>query len=216
MLPIKLAINTCRPAREHLPEYRSATDAHGWASDLWTRAQRCFGINSVQHEGLTMSTAYSGIGAPEHAMQILGRAIGLTCQQTSAFEKKTICKAELRLMFASTGSSNTCIFSDIFDTVSSPGLRKACGLDGNKANQESAATLFERDLHRAKVSLCHLKCFCHNKKNTKKGGCSVRRAHIHISGSTCTDHSTFGACKGDEGEEVKVFLVWVAQRRISD
>ena len=159
-----------------------------------------------------MSTAYSGIGAPEHAMQIFGRTMGFTCQPTSAYEKKYMCKAELRSMFAFMGSSTTCIFSDILDTVSSPDLRKACGLDGNKARADSAATLFGRDLHRANVSLGHVKCFCHNKKS----GCSVRRAHIHIAGSMCTDHSTFGSCDGDDGEQAKVFLVWVAQRRRFD
>ena len=114
-------------ALSRLSPYTSAAEAHGWSRLLWSRAQQIFGPTTLPHKGLSVSTAYSGIGAPELALRMLCSAIGIGCTPLAAFEKKTACKAELRATSASCCES-PCIFSDIVQTVAAPDVRRLCGL----------------------------------------------------------------------------------------
>ena len=149
-----------------------------------------------------MSTAYSGIGTPELALSILGKAMGFECCSLSAYELRPSLRAELlRMARANQSASLPCIFGDILESVSSKEDRRDCGLDRFKGGL-TIKELYERDLHKIAVHTDKLKCLSH-----PRCACRLRRACMHVGGSTCTDHSTYGACKGDEGQQAKVFLL---------
>ena len=76
MLPIRGG-NTDRSTLRPLLPFKSSVEAHGWVSCLVKRATEMFGHlpqpSCSTDQCLSMSTAYSGIGTPELAMDIIGK-----------------------------------------------------------------------------------------------------------------------------------------------
>ena len=93
-------------------------------------------------------------------------------------------------------TDDSCCFGDILDFTPKK-YRKLVGLDGGK------------ELHSKKMGeklcKCHVKthewCHVHSKM------CRIKSADIHVAGSPCTDHSTFGCGKKFKGHKAKFFYI---------
>eukprot|EP00959_Pyramimonas_sp_CCMP1952_P450167 9425957-Pyramimonas_sp.AAC.1 len=159
-----------------------------------------------------MSTAFSGIGAPENAAFMIqksvrkylelnhpgteGRAIQFAPQY--AIECNSKAQAELSML----PEPPAHIFEDISDFVPD-NLRTAFGLNGTP---QLPMSKLKNMLMKCDVKL-EARCVIHGEH------CAMERSHIHIAGTHCTMHSQFGLRKKDSGKEMKFFWVWVAMRR---
>jgi site-specific DNA-cytosine methylase len=171
------------------------------------RAQALFGEDIFQTDReLTMSSAYSGIGTIEQAAhQVCTGITGRRCRVTPvwALEKDTTCKAELVSWFHSLGYHRACVFGNLKDLVPQ---RWYSDLGfGKNADELPPSDLFEKGLQDTDVFTCSRSCAAHTGQL-----CQLRHTDIHVAGTTCVDHSSYGSCSGDEGRNVKFFLIWAA------
>ena len=84
-----------------------------------------------------------------------------------------------------------------------PEHRKSCGLD--EGTLMPSAWLREH-VARSKPKLSAW-CLVHGRM------CLPRAAQRHTAGTPCTDYSTWGLQKREDGSTERLFVVWVAQRR---
>jgi hypothetical protein len=163
---------------------------------------------------LTLSTAFSGIGAPEVAIGSLFLALQQfsSVHLTDAHRPRTLwcmdrdseCRAELALLNAAMRTDHsTCIFGEITDCVRSSG-RTAVIARAHVMGPED----FERLCKSGSLVQSAMFCHAHNKL------CDTTRANIHVAGTPCPDWSRAQRDRsGLHGQTALAFYVWVAQRR---
>ena len=78
------------------------------------------------------------------------------------------------------------------------------GFEQSKA-ELPPAELYAKGLHNCTLRIDRQPCAVHG-----DAGCALCQSDIHVAGTTCVDHSNYGSCKGDEGRNVKFFLIWAA------
>ena len=128
------------------------------------------------------------------------------CPCTMGIGKDDTCKAELKAWFEDL-SQQPCIFGNLKELVADKQWLEDLGF--GKSTELTPTELFNKGLHTSDLKLHGLMCAVHSKQCR----CSVRHADIHIAGTTCVDHSNYGSCTGDQGKNVKLFLIWVAMMR---
>jgi hypothetical protein len=168
------------------------------------------------HAGTTRlivtSTAFSGVGCPEIADDILHHSwvsfiadnhdgpvdrlpTAVTFQPEFCIEWDRKCQAELALL----PNRPKHLFGNILDAVPTS-LRRSCGLDGGSE--------LPPDQLRAKLAYCTpiltMWClFCN-------AYCTMTTCHQHRAGSPCQDHSQLGNRAGMSGCKAKYFFIWIA------
>ena len=159
-----------------------------------------------------MSSAYSGIGTVEQAShQIchnMSSAPGCghhSVHSTCALEKDEVCKAELVSYFHELGGK-TCVFGNLKELIPDSWWTDL-GF-GPNAKELTPTELYAKGLHHATLVLESKACASHIGCNCKLG-----HADLHVAGTTCVDHSSYGSCTGDEGRDVKFVLIWAALMR---
>ena len=157
-----------------------------------------------------MSTAYSGIGTVEQASHQACTSInsleGSAHHATIplwALEKDSACKAELAHWFANHGHHAACVFGNLKLLVD-PSWHADLGFAPH-STELPPAQLYANGLHNCTLTIDRQPCAVHG-----RAGCTLRHSDIHVAGTTCVDHSNYGSCKGDEGKNVKLFLIWCA------
>ena len=109
-----------------------------------------------------------------------------------ASEKKAYCQHELHGMFGGTEEEH-CVFGNIMDVVSSD---LAIHIETAPVQQ-----LFDEEIFRTED--ISMECRCTTPGHRTRG-CKLRPCTIHVAGTTCTDHTTFGKCERDEGVHMQV------------
>ena len=155
---------------------------------------------------ITYSTSYSGIGTPEYAFEVIQSATGIPLLPIWALERDKVCQAELINVGRRAHGGRPCVFGDIRDVIVDAGWRRRIGcVKGVK--ESPPVTLHGLGLQRLDVrTTC--RCYAHTDAQH-----DLRRTHVHVAGTTCTDHSLLGKLKGDAGKNVKFYLVWIALMR---
>ena len=159
-----------------------------------------------------MSSTYSGIGTVEQAAHQI--CTGLTLNASNgriavtplwALEKDATCKAELVAWFSSLGH-DTCVFGNLKDIVDRSWYND---LGFGRGSVELAPSeLYAKGLQHSNVCTHSNSCAAHPGRR-----CPLPHTDVHVAGTTCVDHSNYGTCSGDEGKNVKFFLIWAALMR---
>ena len=164
-----------------------------------------------------MSSAYSGVGTVEQASHQI--CTGLTAMPSAgrimvthmwALEKDATCKAELVSWFAGLGHVQTCVFGNLKDFVDER-WHSDLGF-GKHAVELKPAELFAKGLHNSDVHTHSTSCAAHTGPGRHRL-CHLPHTDVHVAGTTCVDHSTYGKCSGDEGKNVKFFLIWASMMK---
>ena len=189
------------------------TQAFAWSSDSIGRARELFGDEPFAGRTISLSSAYSGIGTVEQSAHQICHNLSSTCglhstQALWALEKDDVCKAELVSYFGGFGG-DTCVFGNLKELIPSSWWADL-GFAPGAASQELTPTqLYDKGLHHTTLILEGRACAAHVGRCT----CTLKRSDVHIAGTTCVDHSSYGSCSGDEGKNVKFFLIWSALMR---
>jgi site-specific DNA-cytosine methylase len=200
------------------PRCSSLRDAMSWCTSAMRRciAADVITSNDMMHIGtdrvIVTSTAFSGVGCPELADDILHntwdmfitnnyigpadqRPRALTFQPEFCIEWDRKCQAELALL----PTRPKHLFGNILDAVPAS-LRRICGLDGGI---ELPPDQLKDKLAYCKPNLILWCVFCN-------AYCEMKTCHQHRAGSPCQDHSQLGCRAGLAGCKAKFFFIWVA------
>lgn len=197
-----------------LPVVRSIAECQSWCYDIINRSGGKRAAEDIANKinGLRFSTSFSGVGAPDVAVDVLKHAaqewLGLEPEHRVkydcifAVERDFVCQYELQLL----PEPPQHIFGDITDFVN-----------------ESFATIFIKHLdrwsydelvHFARTPNCvsrHASCVCHPTCRA----CRIETADLHIAGTPCVDFSSFNNDpRGVQGPTMYVYIIWVALRTI--
>ena len=189
------------------------TQAFAWSADSIGRAMELFGDEPFVGRHISLSSAYSGIGTIEQsAHQVCHCLSGVRGPHTThalwALEKDAVCQAELVSYFGGFGC-DTCVFGNLKELIPRSWWADL-GFAAGAAELELPPTqLYAKRLHHTLLMLDGRHCAAHVGRCT----CKLRRSDVHIAGTTCVDHSSYGSCTGDEGRNVKCFLIWCALMR---
>ena len=189
-----------------LAAVRCLQDAFSWPSQYvdWSRAHG--GLNS-QLLNSSLSTSFSGVCTPSMALSslILAETQG-TCttmfDYVGEIERDTECQHELR----SLPHPPTHLHGDINGFLSYDALVEADRLERQEGCQrQKLETLI---LHTPGAFRLSAPCFITGQL------CVLCYADTHISGSPCTDMSTYGRGKRENGKTTRFFLICVKHRRM--
>ena len=150
----------CALAREpcETPVVQSLGDACRWAEHCLAVTRRLLGNDGLLNaraaiNKLTLSTAFSGVGAPEVALEALIRAFDEICGGVResdlehclwAFEKNEECRHELRML----RSRPRCLFKDIEELIS-PSVRDLIMSEGSRLPWLDLVRIFKQPKHHA-------------------------------------------------------------------
>ena len=189
-----------------VPIVRSLEEALGWFSDICSRCGgRPFMNRVYRHmQGVTVSTAFSGIGAAEVALGTIERGLAtagmqeLSVRSLFAVEINTECQIELQCL----ATKPDCIYADMVELIA-PGIREHMREYGHRLRFDDLVQLAKKP----KFATAHASCMIH--RNT----CTAQRASLHVAGTPCVDYSSSGKRSGILGGTLLPFLAWVGQRR---
>ena len=119
-----------------------------------------------------------------------------------ALEWNTICQAELVAMFRGRYGGLPCLFGDLAE-LCTPEWRKRCGYD--KGRELKPSELFAMSMPTMDVKLTQGRCRSHNRCLHE-----LVPTDMHVSGTTCVDHSCFGKCSQQDGANIKYFFMWAS------
>ena len=143
----------------------------------------------------SMSTAFSGIGAPEHAMASILRHIKAEpITRLYAIEIFQESRRELHCMQHVVG----CVFDDI-NRFWNPDVDESSSL------QELTDRIQQGDAVRTGPG--NGWCCTH-----QSWACSLRSASFHVGGTPCPDWSTQGSRENEYGDDLLATMAWVAMR----
>ena len=155
---------------------------------------------------LTLSTAFSGIAAPENTLSIMSRAVehfrelkrGSGAPRTLfVVELRTECQYELDML----EHPADCSFVDMTD----------CIKENVKATlRQHAKRMSWNDIVRIVQSRRMVTRMMWCRKHQCK--CEAKRASIHVAGTPCQAWSRQGSRQGCSGETHLPFAAWVSQR----
>lgn len=188
-----------------VPVVRELAGALNWFNDS---AQRCGGAEYLQRlgrqlEGIRVSTAFSGIGAADVAVEAIAKGLEHHLQRpvrtVNCFAIEWSKEGQLELQCLP--NPPQCLYGDI---------RGLIDLRIRGALLEAADRMDYDDLVRVAMSpsFCSAAapCLLHRRD------CFCERADIHVAGPPCVDFSAVGKRQGVQGPTLLPFLVWVAQR----
>jgi site-specific DNA-cytosine methylase len=156
-------------------------------------------------QGVTMSTAFSGIGAPEVALSTVERGLAQNAgmQESgvrSLFAVEINKEGQLELQCLATKPE--CIFSDMVEFITDR-IRDHLREHGHRLHFEDLVQLAKkRNFVTARAT-----CIIHERT------CTAERALLHVAGTPCVDYSNIGKRSGILGGGMLPFLAWVGQRR---
>lgn len=167
-------------------------------------------LQHVQGRHLSISTAFSGVLTPELSLRLWCSATdafckanhahhgGMTLRPVFAVEKARQCQEEILGQHDEHTPEH--VFDDQFSFIQED-ARKFCDIKPTP----SASSIRERILG----ATCNSGAWC-----VRHGKCCVaERAHIHVAGSHCTDHSTMNQNRqGLDGDKNKFFWAWSRHR----
>ena len=185
-------------------------DSLMWADRGLTRSEQVIGAEVLQELiadcHLTCSGAFEGVKTSAIASAFISKASerwldahGLPTTRAPTFEsiwsleKNRSCQHEILALDDASGDES-CLFGDIL--LFTPNEhRKKVGLDGGV---EWPASKLEDIL-----PYCDVKVKARCKRHRRK--CRLKVADVHVAGTSCTDHSSFGKCKRFRGDKAKYF-----------
>ena len=172
--------------------------AFAWSSDSIARARELFGDAPFVGRSLTMSSAYSGIATVEQSSHQVCHNLSSTLgcgshslQSLWTLEKDDVCKAELASYFSDLGS-DSCVYGNLIALV--PESWWADLGVGPNAKELTPTELYAKRLHRTKLILEGHTCAAHVGCHT----CKLGHSDVHVAGTTCVDHSSYGSCTGNK------------------
>ena len=159
-------------------------------------------LDSLVGSCLDISTSFSGVDAPGFSARVCANAISkqihaanaFRVRLTSACEKNRACIEEL--LNAVDGPEH--VFSDMLSVLPQETI---------DASRSSTTKDLRRMVLKAKLNTTSW-CCRHGRT------CSTSRAAIHVAGTPCTDHSSYGSRLRDQGKCYILYLAWIAQRRL--
>ena len=154
---------------------------------------------------ITISTSFSGIGAPEQAHSascaamsaLLGRVVS-PGRHYFAIEVNKECQYELQMAPA----SPECLFCEMLDSVL-PNIRRAIVTNLLALTYDDMRRIFSTPCIMAE----RMPCVKHNTS------CEVKRAQLHVAGTECIAWSSQGQRQGLNDRRIVIFMAWAAQRR---
>lgn len=196
----------------------SCEDAFRWATECLGYMQKDFGDQASLNDkvaqrlpGYTMSSAFSGVGAPEHACECIRAAL-----QARAGVRAGDCVRDMGHIFAVEWSVQgqrelqmlpsppTCIFSDM-NSVWEPAVQRSL------FNAAKSGALRKEDylniMQTGTAVVRQAPCVVHGAL------CPTGVATIHCAGPPCVDWSSQGTRSGELGPTMLPTMAWVAQRR---
>ncbi|CAE7765237.1 unnamed protein product [Symbiodinium sp. CCMP2592] len=164
--------------------------------------------------GLTMSSAYSGVGAPEAALRLLHHEMQTTCklpppQILFQVEVDDACRKELLLAHGCAGrgadgtSSSECLFGDLNDFWCE-GLKDV--IDQLHKSPDLALEILAPAVAKGTATKACSYCYRHKKH------CYLTMAKLHVAGTSCIAYSSMGKQGGVKDASILPFLAWVSQR----
>ena len=200
------------PALHPVPEVHSLADLNRWAehnlavtSEFLTRHNS--GLEEVASAArrITLSTSFSGIGAPEQAHSASGVAMSAFLgrlvspgRHFFAIEVDQECQYELQMAPV----SPECIFCNMLDSIA-PKVRQTIVSNSNIISYEDMRRIFANP----RVMTDRMPCAKHSK------ACEVKRAQLHVAGTECIAWSAQGQRQGVNDPRVVIFMAWIGQRR---
>eukprot|EP00959_Pyramimonas_sp_CCMP1952_P133138 2783458-Pyramimonas_sp.AAC.1 len=142
-----------------------------------------------------MSTAFSGIGAPENAMTSICSHLGVSpSQPLYAIEWNQECRREL----SASPRRPICMFSDVNDFWS----------PDRYVDQSWTLSNFTSEIKKGgAVVLSGAYCSLHDSWT-----CKLTRAKLHVAGTPCPDWSSQGLRQGEHGSDLMATMAWTALR----
>ena len=155
-------------------------------------------------QGVTVSTAFSGIGAAEVALGTIERGLAtagmqeLSVRSLFAVEINTECQTELQCL----ATKPDCIYADMVELIA-PGIREHTREYGHRLRFDDLVQLAKKP----KFAIAHASCMIH------RSTCTAQCASLHVAGTPCVDYSSSGKRSGILGGTLLPFLAWVGQHR---
>ena len=154
-------------------------------------------------DGLTMSSAFSGIGAADvaiHTIQCgLEHVLGKKPRIRNLFAVEFLAQSQEELLLLPTKPE--CLFNDMCDIIND-NVKSALYKKKDRMPFEDLARVA---MHKIFCKTC-IPCKLH-------GNCETLRADVHVAGPPCIHYSPMGLRRGLVGGTSLCFLCWVAQRR---
>lgn len=154
---------------------------------------------------ITISSAFSGIGAPELALMsiagFLRRHVPGLADVRSTFFIERRAQSRLELMVGHA----CCCFGDMLDFLV-PKIKDLMHEYGHRLPFDKLVEIFSRTAALKRTAWCYF----HKKE------CEARRASIHVAGTPCVAWSPQGLQEGTSHSEVIAFLAWACQRLLLD
>ncbi len=188
---------------------------HAGAKEICLRLSNGFSAYSNGTGVITTSTAFSGVGTPEVADEVIAATAATFLDnewqdswgerpQTPTFrcefavDKSTACQEELLVLPG--GPKH--VFENIAEFCPQEGRRmyglvKGTPAETDNSKLEEALLVTHRPKLRAGCVACGMPCL-------------LRRCDVHTAGSPCTDHSTLGLQAKFAGKNAKHFYLWAS------
>jgi len=196
------------PLRTAMQAAGSLAEAFAWPSQCLALLRSKFGDEVLARfrrnlRSATVSTAFSGIGAPEVALSFWHAAVDGMFGQDVRHEGQLLYSVELteeaRTELSMLECPAVCSFADITSFIN-PAIKSSVI---NRASTFSLAEL-ERIFMQHNVVVESSHCTRHGRR------CTAQRALLHIAGPPCVDWSAQGVGLGVLGPTMVAFMVWVA------
>ena len=145
-------------------------------------------------EPQTLSTACSGIRAPELSHRMMGAALGINVRQLWAIENDSSCQAEI-LQDQCSSDESAHLVDDMAALFHEQGIK-------DMSPDEARDFILHAELKR---EVWCVKC---------QRVCTLQRAHLQVAGTPCVHDSRYGTRKRTGGEHSWVFWTFVRQRMV--
>ncbi len=219
LIETHLAGNPLAGHRHHVGSCRTVDDSFGWCRDA-IRKILSTEIISLSHftelfgtlRRITVSTCFSGIGAPEMACSVIEstlrdhfrRASSMSSIQTTTleFEFDWACEwsTQCQNVLLANPHFHGNLFGNVLDFLPSKLKRKV-----DKHTTSDVISIKDEIIY----APTKRKLYCH--RNGKH--MPVARSMLHIAGSPCVDHTTYGKQEGLLGEQIRYLWAWCAMIR---
>ncbi len=214
-----------RPVPQTTLTCASFDDSSKWAQHLLGTIGRHFDMDNQRAidmtasciSGLTMSTSFSGIAAPEVAMNSVFLTVRHFAKSYMPNDQhpRTLwccdcdakCRAELGVLIDNSiqlqCGTDTCVFGDITDFIR-PNVKDVLISQSHRMTPEDFTKV-------CKQSFVCQRAYCHR----HQCDCDAQTAFMHVAETPCPDWSRYQhERKGQRGSSSLCFFTWVSQRRL--
>eukprot|EP00435_Cladocopium_sp_Y103_P030918 s722_g7.t1 len=164
----------------------------------------------------SMSTSYSGVGAPEATMHVLRHTMvdmfGPDVPMPKVLfqcEYDEHCRAELFRYAQLPGGSDACVFGDLCEFFVDSIKDTITEL---KARPELAFEVLAKMVATGEAVKTHAYCHKHKKICFATFGCFQTMAFVHTAGTSCIAYAPNGNMKGVRDVSILPFLAWIGLR----